>query len=49
MGDIAGGEKIELNIYLKAKQSGVYSGTISYKHDAIDTYARIRDITTRVP
>lgn len=49
VGDIAGGEKIELNIYLKAKQSGVYSGTISYKHDAIDTYARIRDITTRVP
>ncbi|HNR43915.1 MAG TPA: hypothetical protein PKH80_02010 [Methanofastidiosum sp.] len=49
IGDLAGGEKIELNIYLKAKQSGVYSGTISYKHDAIDTYARIRDITTRVP
>lgn len=49
IGDLAGGEKIELNIYLKAKQSGIYSGTISYKHDAIDTYARIRDITTRVP
>lgn len=49
IGDLAGGEKIELNIYLKAKQSGVYSGTISYKHDAIDTYARIKDITTRVP
>jgi hypothetical protein len=49
IGDLAGGEKIELNIYLKAKQSGVYSGTVSYKHDAIDTYAKIRDITTRVP
>ncbi|MEN6378490.1 MAG: hypothetical protein ABFD15_02770 [Methanofastidiosum sp.] len=49
IGDLAGGEKIELNIYLKAMQSGIYSGTISYKHDAIDTYARIRDITTRVP
>jgi len=49
LGDIAGGEKLEFNIYLKAKLSGVYSGTISYKHDAIDTYARIRDITTRVP
>lgn len=49
LGDIGGGEKLEFNIYLKAKLSGVYSGTISYKHDAIDTYARIRDITTRVP
>jgi len=48
IGDLAGSEKIELNIYLKAMQSGIYSGTISYKHDAIDTYARIRDITTRV-
>ena len=49
IGDLAGGEKLELDIYLKAKQSGIYSGIISYKHDAIDTYARIRDITTRVP
>lgn len=49
LGDIAGGEKLEFNIYLKANLSGIYSGTISYKHDAIDTYARIKDITTRVP
>jgi hypothetical protein len=49
LGDIAGGEKLEFNIYLKANLSGIYSGTISYKHDAIDTYARIKDLTTRVP
>lgn len=49
VGDLAGGESREIIINLKAKQSGVYSGTVSYKHDAIDTYAKIRDITTRVP
>ena len=49
VGDLAGGESIEIVINLKAKQSGVYSGTVSYKHDAIDTYAKIREITTRVP
>lgn len=49
VGDLAGGESIEIVINLKAKQSGVYSGTVSYKHDAIDTYAKIRDLTTRVP
>jgi len=49
VGDLAGGEAREIIINLKAKQSGVYSGTVSYKHDAIDTYAKIRDITTRVP
>jgi len=49
IGDLAGGEKIELNINLKAKQSGTYTGTISYIHDAIDTYARIRDLKTLVP
>lgn len=49
VGDLAGGESLEIIINLKAKQSGVYSGTISYTHDAIDTYATIRDITTKVP
>lgn len=49
IGDLEGGEVLELDITLKAKQSGVYSGTISYTHDAIDTYAKIRDVTTRVP
>ena len=49
VGDLAGGESREIIINLKAKQSGVYSGNVSYKHDAIDTYAKIRDITTRVP
>ena len=49
IGDLEGGEVLELDITLKAKQSGVYSGTILYTHDAIDTYARIRDLTTRVP
>ena len=49
VGDLAGGESLEIIINLKAKQSGVYSGTVSYKHDAIDTYAKIRDITTLVP
>ena len=49
IGDLEGGEALELDITLKAKQSGVYTGTISYTHDAIDTYAKIRDVTTRVP
>lgn len=49
IGDLAGGESREIIINLKAKQSGVYSGTVSYKHDAIDTYAKIKDFTTRVP
>lgn len=49
IGDLEGGEVLELDITLKAKQSGVYSGTISYTHDGIVTYARIKDITTRVP
>jgi hypothetical protein len=49
IGDLAPSEVLELDITLKAKQSGIYSGTISYTHDAIETYAKIKDITTRVP
>lgn len=49
VGTIAGGEALDLKVTLKAKQGGIYSGTISYTHDAIETYAKIKDITTKVP
>lgn len=49
VGDIAAGEKYVLNIYLKAKQSGVYSGTISYTYDGIESSGKIKDVTTKVP
>lgn len=49
IGDMDSGEKFDLNIYLKAKQSGVYSGTISYTHDQLETSGKIKDLTTRVP
>ncbi len=49
VGDIEPGEFAELTIVLRARQSGTYSGTLSYIHDAIDSNVRIRDITTRVP
>lgn len=49
IGDMEGGEIVEIDITLKAKQGGIYSGVVSYTHDAIDTYARIKDITTKVP
>ncbi|HOI77272.1 MAG TPA: hypothetical protein PLI06_06645 [Methanofastidiosum sp.] len=49
IGDIAAGEKIQVDIYLKAKQSGVYTGTISYTYDGFDGAGKIKDLTTRVP
>jgi len=49
VGTIEGGQAIDLKITLKAKQGGIYSGTISYTHEAIETYAKIKDLTTRVP
>ncbi|NPV49782.1 MAG: hypothetical protein HPY60_01095 [Candidatus Methanofastidiosum sp.] len=49
IGELDPSEVLDFQIHLKAKQSGVYSGTISYTHDALETYATIRDITTRVP
>lgn len=49
IGDIASGEKIQVDIYLKAKQSGVYTGTISYTYDGLDTSGKIKDLRTLVP
>ena len=49
IGNIDAGEKFVLNIYLKANQSGVYTGTISYTYDGMETSGKIKDITTRVP
>lgn len=49
IGDIEPGDSTEITIVLRARQSGTYSGTLYYIHDAIDSNVRIRDITTRVP
>ena len=49
IGDLAAGEKIQVDIYLKAKQSGVYTGTISYTYDGLGESGKIMDLTTRVP
>ncbi|NPV49781.1 MAG: hypothetical protein HPY60_01090 [Candidatus Methanofastidiosum sp.] len=49
IGNIDAGEKFILNIYLKANQSGVYTGTISYTYDGLETSGKIKDLTTRVP
>lgn len=37
VGNIEAGEKFILNIYLKAKKSGVYTGTLSFTYDGIET------------
>lgn len=49
IGDMAGGQTVDLNIYLKAKKSGVYSGAIYYTYDELGSNAKIKDLTTRVP
>ncbi len=49
IGDIASGEKLQVDIRLKAKQSGVYTGTISYTYDGLEESGKIKDLTTRVP
>jgi len=49
LGNIAGGQSIDLNIYLKGKKSGVYSGAIYYTYDELGSNAKIKDLTTRVP
>lgn len=49
VGNIEAGEKFILNIYLKAKKSGVYTGTLSFTYDGIETSGKIKDLTTRVP
>lgn len=49
IGDLPGGETYKLDINLKAKEAGVYSGAISYTYDELGSSAKIRDITTRVP
>ncbi|NMC75922.1 MAG: hypothetical protein GYA60_01285 [Candidatus Methanofastidiosa archaeon] len=49
IGDVAGGEVVKLDINLKAKESGNYSGTISYTYNELGSSAKIRDLTTRVP
>jgi len=49
VGNIGEGEKFVLDIYLKAKQSGVYTGTISYTYDGLESSTKIKDLTTKVP
>jgi hypothetical protein len=49
IGDIGAGEKLQVDIRLKAKQSGVYTGTISYTYDGLEESGKIKDLTTRVP
>jgi len=49
IGDIGAGEKIQVDIYLKAKQSGVYTGTISYTYDGLEESGKIMDLRTLVP
>ncbi len=49
IGDMVGGQTVDLNIYLKAKKSGVYSGAIYYTYDELGSNAKIKDLTTRVP
>ena len=49
IGDIAAGEKIQVDIYLKAKQSGLYTGTISYTYDGLEESGKIKDLRTLVP
>jgi len=49
VGDIAGGESLKLDINLKAKEVGSYSGTISYTYDGLGSSVKIKDITTLVP
>ncbi|HNR43918.1 MAG TPA: hypothetical protein PKH80_02025 [Methanofastidiosum sp.] len=49
IGDIGAGEKLQVDIRLKAKQSGVYTGTISYTYDGLEESGKIMDLTTRVP
>jgi len=49
IGDVAGGEVVKLDINLKAKEPGTYSGTISYTYNELGSSAKIRDLTTRVP
>jgi len=49
IGDMVGGQTVDLNIYLKAKKSGAYSGAIYYTYDELGSNAKIKDLTTRVP
>ena len=49
VGNIDGGKSFKLDINLRAKEVGVYSGAITYTYDELGTSAKIRDITTRVP
>ena len=49
IGDIGAGEKLQVDIRLKAKQSGVYTGSISYTYDGLEESGKIKDLTTRVP
>ena len=49
IGDLAAGEKIQVDIHLTAKQSGTYTGTISYTYDGLEESGKIMDLTTLVP
>jgi hypothetical protein len=49
IGDIGAGEKLQVDIRLKAKQSGVYTGTISYTYDGLEESGKIKDLRTLVP
>lgn len=49
IGTLGAGERLQIDIYLKAKQSGVYTGTISYSYDGLQESGKIKDVTTRVP
>jgi len=49
IGDIGAGEKLQVDIRLKAKQSGVYTGTISYTYDGLEESGKIMDLRTLVP
>ncbi|NMC58974.1 MAG: hypothetical protein GYA51_06280 [Candidatus Methanofastidiosa archaeon] len=49
LGNLNGGEKLELNINLKAKEVGLFTGTISYSYDELESSAKIKDLKTLVP
>jgi len=49
IGDMGAGEKLQVDIRLKANQSGVYTGTISYTYDGLEESGKIMDLRTLVP
>lgn len=49
IGEIGAGEKLQVDIRLKANQSGVYTGTISYTYDGLEESGKIMDLRTLVP